>query len=103
MNEDTRSHLMMEATDKLNGLGGRRRRPKKFWTALPYSARISQWWNLPKCAELQSMALVSTELTKPSLTSKYFAYYMLSGIQHGRDSSCGAAFVAYSHQHQGLR
>ncbi|XP_016355246.1 ankyrin-2b isoform X1 [Sinocyclocheilus anshuiensis] len=29
MNEDTQSHLRMEATDKLNGLGGRRRRPKK--------------------------------------------------------------------------
>ncbi|XP_016099318.1 ankyrin-2-like isoform X5 [Sinocyclocheilus grahami] len=29
MNEDTESHLRMEATDKLNGLGGRRRRPKK--------------------------------------------------------------------------
>lgn len=29
MNEDTQSHLRMEATDRLNGLGGRRRRPKK--------------------------------------------------------------------------
>nr|AAH83261.1 Ankyrin 2, neuronal [Danio rerio] len=29
MNEDTQSHLRMEASDKLNGLGGRRRRPKK--------------------------------------------------------------------------
>uniref|UniRef100_A0A673G4C2 Ankyrin 2b, neuronal n=1 Tax=Sinocyclocheilus rhinocerous TaxID=307959 RepID=A0A673G4C2_9TELE len=29
MNEDTQSHVRMEATDKLNGLGGRRRRPKK--------------------------------------------------------------------------
>ncbi|XP_042616842.1 ankyrin-2-like isoform X7 [Cyprinus carpio] len=29
MNEDTQSRLRMDATDKLNGLGGRRRRPKK--------------------------------------------------------------------------
>lgn len=29
MNEDAQSHLRMEATDRLNGLGGRRRRPKK--------------------------------------------------------------------------
>ncbi|XP_053089119.1 ankyrin-2b isoform X3 [Pangasianodon hypophthalmus] len=29
MNEDTQSHLRMEATDRLNGLGGRRRKPKK--------------------------------------------------------------------------
>ncbi|KAI4883819.1 hypothetical protein NFI96_033231 [Prochilodus magdalenae] len=29
MNEDTQSHLRMEATDRLNGLGGRKRRPKK--------------------------------------------------------------------------
>ncbi|XP_060789279.1 ankyrin-2b isoform X5 [Neoarius graeffei] len=29
MNEDTQTHLRMEATDRLNGLGGRRRKPKK--------------------------------------------------------------------------
>ncbi|XP_067303765.1 ankyrin-2b isoform X7 [Pseudorasbora parva] len=29
MNEDAQAHLRMEASDKLNGLGGRRRRPKK--------------------------------------------------------------------------
>ncbi|KAF4089341.1 hypothetical protein AMELA_G00065800 [Ameiurus melas] len=29
MNENTQSHLRMEATDRLNGLGGKRRKPKK--------------------------------------------------------------------------
>ncbi|KAK1797468.1 hypothetical protein P4O66_008327 [Electrophorus voltai] len=29
MNEDTQSHLRMETTDRVNGLGGRRKKPKK--------------------------------------------------------------------------